>query len=372
MFKGTQRRPTARAIARELDGMGSEYNAFTSKDWTGYYVKAAAEHFDRAFEIMADILTHSKFSSETIKKERHVILEEMRMYRDNPLLYIEDLFESRIYGRTPLGRDIAGTNKSVLATTRKSLMDYFELHYQPRNMVFIAAGAINPPKVLEHVKKHFGHLKPKRRLPYFTCKFHQVEPQLNIYNRPTEQAQVALGFPGYHYSHQKLTSLEVLHGILGAGPSSRLFESIREQKGLAYTVRTNITSYEDTGAFYVRAGMDPKKTEKALSFIIKEFISLKERLVTREELKRAKQYLNGALALELEESDAYASWVAKQALFLPKVETIDELHDRVNAVTREQVREVARDVMDPNKINLALIGPFKSEKPYEKLLRTMR
>ena len=239
-------------------------------------------------------------------------------------------------------------------------------------LVFIAAGAIEPKKVLEHVKKHFGHLKPRRRLPYFTCKFHQQDPQTELYPRKVEQAQLAVGFPGYQYNHPKLTTLEVLHGVLGAGPSSRLFEVIRENLGLAYTVRTNITSYEDTGAFYVRGGMDPKNVEKVLAQIIKEFVRIKERLITREELQRAKRYLNGALALELEESDAYASWVAKQALFLPRVETMADLHDRINAVTREQVREVAADVMDPRKINLALIGPYKSVKAFERLLRRMR
>jgi predicted Zn-dependent peptidase len=372
MFKGTKKRPNAKDVARELDGMGAEYNAFTSKDWTGYYIKSAKNHFDNAFEIMSDMLLHSKLETSQVKRERHVILEEIRMYHDNPLMHIEDLFESRVFGSTPLGRDIAGSKKSVLGMTRKNLVNYWDQYYHPRNMVVVIAGAVDVKKAFAHTKTHFSHLKSKRRVPYFSCKFHQLDPQVTLVKKKTEQTQIALGFPGLGYDHPRLPALEVLHGIMGSGMSSRLFEEIREQLGLAYTVRTGITSYEDIGAFYVRAGLDPSKTAKAISRIIKELNRVKSQLVTLEELQRAKQYLNGSLALELEESDSYASWIAKQALFLPKVETVEQLQAKIAKVTREDVRNVARELFIPAKINLAMIGPFSSERPFAKLLREMR
>jgi len=372
LFKGTKARPNPRDISRELDGLGAEYNAFTSKDWTGYYVKSAVEHFDKAFGVLTDMLRHSTFAAPSVKRERTVILEELRMYLDNPLMHIEDLFEQRVFGRTPLGRDIVGFSKTVLGTTRQQLVDYYARYYHPRNMVVVVAGNVDPAAAERKVRAAFGSLKGKRRLPYFTCTLSQSEPQLVVQNRKTEQAQVALGFRAFPYQHPKLPSLEVLHAILGGGMSSRLFESIREQRGLAYSIRTAITSYEDTGTFYVRAGVDPSKALTTVKQVLVELGKVRRNSITAEEVARAKRYLTGGLALELEESDNYASWVAKQALFLPKVRTVAEVHAEIEAVTLADVRATAREVLQPNRLNLALIGPFKSEAPFAAALRAYR
>jgi predicted Zn-dependent peptidase len=372
MFKGTKKRPTPRFVSRELDNLGAEYNAFTSKDLTGYYIKSAAEHFDKGFNVLADMLLHSKFSADGIKRERHVIVEEMRMYRDNPLMHIEDLFEQVAFGKTHLGREIIGSEKTVLGTTRANIVKYWETYYHPRNMAVIVAGAVDPARAWKHVQTQFKHLDSRRRVPYLSCVFHQSEPQVALHHRGTEQSQLAMGFPAFSYTHPRLTILEVLHGILGSGMSSRLFETIREQKGLAYSIRTGITPYEDNGLFYVRAGLDPKKTLHAVESILKEFSRVKRELVTTEELRRAKQYLNGQLALELEESDAYAGWIARQALFMPDIESVDQYREKINSVTREQIRDVAREIMNPAKVNLALIGPFKNKALFEKAVKRFR
>jgi predicted Zn-dependent peptidase len=369
LFKGTTKRPNPSDITRELDGLGAEYNAFTSKDWTGYYVKSAAEHFDQAFGVIADIIKHSKFASSAIARERNVILEELRMYLDNPLMHIEDLFEQLVFGATPLGRDIIGFRKTILGTTRTQLVDYYRRYYHPRNMVVVVAGNLDAKAAERKVQRAFGSLKGARRAPYFTCTLDQSEPQLVVQKRTTEQAQVALGFRAYRYDHPQLPALEVLHAILGGGMSSRLFEHIREQHGLAYSIRTAITSYEDTGTFYVRAGVDPRKALTAVKKILVEVGKVRRKSITAEEVARAKRYLTGGLALELEESDNYASWVAKQALFLPKVKTVAEVHAEIDAVTLSQVRATAREVLTSDRLNLALIGPFKSEAPFAKALR---
>lgn len=369
LFKGTIKRPNPRDISRELDGLGAEYNAFTSKDWTGYYVKSAVEHFDHAFSVLSDIILHSKFAPTSVRKERTVILEELRMYLDNPLMHIEDLFEQLLFGKTALGRDIVGFRKTVLGTTRKQLVEYFGRYYHPRNMVVVVAGNVDPASAQRKVAAAFGKLKPKRRVPYFSCALRQHEPQLLVQYRATEQAQLALGFTSYRYDHPSIPALEVLHAILGGGMSSRLFEHIREQHGLAYNVRTAITSYEDTGAFYVRAGVDPRKMLTAVKRILAELTKVRRNSITAEELNRAKRYLTGGLALELEESDNYASWVAKQALFMPKVRSFAEVHAEIEAVTLAHVRAVAGDILQPGKLNLALIGPFKSEAPFAKALK---
>ncbi|MFO0704543.1 MAG: pitrilysin family protein [Candidatus Andersenbacteria bacterium] len=369
-FKGTLKRPDAKEITRELDSLGAEYNAFTSKDHTGYYVKTAAEHLPKSFDVLADMLLHSKFVPTQVKRERTVILEEMRMYLDNPMLYMSDLFESVLFGQNALGREIIGFKHSILGTTSAELKRYARMFYHPKNMVVVVAGNVQPAKAFAMTKKYFSSLKPQRRLPFYTCSINYKEPQVAVMTKPTQQAQLCLGFPAYSYTHPKLTALEVLHGVLGSGMSARLFEIIREQMGLAYTVRTGVTTYEDFGAFFARAGTDPAKALHAIEAILKEFKRIKRQLVTAEELKRAKSYLTGQLALELEESDNYAQLIAQQALFRPKIESLKQIHDKINAVTREEIREVAREVMDPSKLTLAVIGPFKDKKPFTRLLRT--
>jgi len=370
VFKGTKSRPDAKIITRELDGLGAEYNAFTSKDHTGYYVKTAAEYLPKSYNVLADMVLNSRLLASQVKRERHVILEEMRMYIDNPIMYMGDLFERILFGKNALGREIIGFKHSILGTTSAELKRYWDMFYHPKNMVVVVAGNVQPDKAFAMTKKYFAGLKPKHRLPFYTTSLLQKEPQVEIMTKPTEQALVCIGFPGYSYTHPKLVALEVLHGIMGSGMSSRLFEIIREQLGLAYSVRTGVTSYEDFGAFWAKAGTDPKKTMHAVEHILKEFKRIKRQLVTTEELKRAKSFLNGQLALELEESDNYAQLIARQAMFEPKIKSIKEIHAEINAVTREQVREAAQEIMDPAKLTLTIIGPFKDKKPFLKLLKT--
>ncbi len=372
IFKGTKKRPTPRIVARELDNLGAEYNAFTSKDWTGYYIKSSEDFFDKGLEVMGDVLLNSRFAPSATKRERTVILEEMRMYEDNPLFHIEDIFEQTVFGKTPLGREIAGYRKSVLATTSAKLRKYWQTYYHPRNMAVVVTGAVDAKKVEKKIKKMFGGMRPRRRLPFFSCRYHQNDPQVVLLNKKVEQTQIALGFPAYDYEHPQLPVLEVIHGILGSGMSSRLFEKIREQMGLAYSVRTSIVSYEDAGAFFVRAGLDSAKTVASIRAILLELSRFKRSLVSNEELKRAKQFLAGNLALQLERSDTYAGWLAKQALFLPKIISVEESIQRIYSVTKSQVRDVASDVMQPSKLNLAIIGPQKSAKPFENLLRKFK
>ncbi|MFH0830766.1 MAG: pitrilysin family protein [Parcubacteria group bacterium] len=369
VFKGTKRRPNAKDITRELDSLGSEYNAFTSKEYTGYYIKTAAEHLPKSFDVLGDILLNSKFASAQVKRERSVIREERRMYLDNPILYLGDLFESALFGNNALGREIIGFRHSVLGMTSPELRRYWSMFYHPRNMVVAVAGNVQPSKALGLTKKYFAKLKSRQRLPFFSCSLSQTAPKVALLTKPTEQTQLCIGFPGFAYTHPRLTHLNLLHGVLGSGMSSRLFEIIREQMGLAYNVRTGITNFEDFGAFFARAGTDPQKTLHALEHILKEFSRVKRTLVTTEELKRAKLYLAGQLALELEETDNYAAWIAQQALFMPKIESLKQAQDKIWAVKREQVRDAAREIMDPRKLTLAVIGPFKDKKPFERLLR---
>lgn len=372
VFKGTKKRADARHITRELDSLGAEYNAFTSKDHTGYYIKTAAEHLPRSFDVMGDMLLNSKFAAGQVKRERHVIVEEMRMYLDNPVMYIGDIFESALFGENALGREIIGFKHSVLGTTTADLKRYWDMFYHPSNMVVVVAGNVTPAKALTLTRKYFARMKPKKRLPFYTCSIAHREPQVRLLSKATEQAVFSLGFPAYEYSHPKLIQLMLLHGILGSGMSARLFEIIREQMGLAYTVKTGVTGFEDFGAFYARAGTDPKKAMHAIEQILKEFARIKRALVTSEELERAKSFQAGQLALELEQSDNYAAWIGQQALFMPKIETPEQVKAKIMAVTREQIRDVAREVMDPKRVTLAVIGPFRDKKPFAQLLRKVR
>ncbi|MBI3956874.1 MAG: insulinase family protein [Candidatus Kerfeldbacteria bacterium] len=371
MFKGTERRPTARDVSKELDRVGADYNAFTSKDTTGYYVKLASEHLDLALDIIADMLWHSKFAADEISRERNVIIEEINMYHDNPMMLLEDLFEELVFGSGhPLGRHISGPKEVIATMERDTIVSYFRRHYFPKNMVLSIAGNIKGAATLDGVRTHFGRVSHARTAARFKpFRLPQRAPRITLHHRETEQVQLGLGFPALSYDDPNQAALAVLAVILGGNMSSRLFTRVREQQGLCYHISASRNPYQDTGTLLIRSGLDKDRIEPALKLILKVVRELLETGVTDEEVAHGKEFLRGKFTLGLEDSEEIADYFAKQELLVKKPLTPAERLAAIARVRPADVMRIARAVLQPERTNLALIGPFKNATPF---LRTIR
>lgn len=367
MFKGTKARPHTLALAKELDGVGAEFNAFTGKDYTGYYVKANAKHLPLAVGILSDMLLNSKFDGKEIDREKGVILEEINMYEDNPLMYVEDLLEEIMYQGNPLGYLIAGSRETVRSFNRDVLVGYYQKLYRGKNIVITVAGNFDQ-QAIKDIEKKFG-FKAKVKLNSFRkIKITQNQPRVAVKYKETEQTQLALGFPAYCYSNPKLHALQLLSVILGGNMSSRLFLRVRERQGLAYYIRSSSHSYEDTGALVIQAGLDKLRIDQAIKLILNELSKIKKG-VSQSELKRAKEYLAGKTILDLEDSSHVAQWYSQQELLTDKLLTPDQKIRKLMAVKAEQVALAAKEVINFKRLNLAVIGPFKDKNKFYQLIK---
>lgn len=370
-FKGTEKRPSAIDISTLIDGIGGEFNAFTSKETTAYYVKSAATHVDLCLDVLSDMLQNSKLLAEEIEKERGVILEEINLYEDTPARKIGDVYENLLYGDTPMGWDIAGEKENIRRITREDFISYMKNLYSPSNMVVVVAGGINPKKTLESVEKYFGAMKRFDTLRYSKVVEKQKKPAVLVKKKRTEQVHVALGVRTVPLSHPDHYALAVLAAILGGGMSSRLFHEVREKRGLAYYVRTSSEHYQDAGNLVSVAGLDPKRVEEGISVMVEEYskISNGNSQISNQELKKAKEYIKGHLVLELEDSRAVSSFFVHQELLEKKIRTPEEVIKNIEKVTVEDIERVAKKYIKNSSLNLAVIGNFKSGQDFEKLLR---
>ncbi len=370
MFKGTKRRPNAQEIARTVEVYGAAYNAFTYKDYTGYYVKIDSEKFAVACDLLSDMLFDSQFDPEEVKREKGVIVEELRMYEDNPIMAVEQLFDRITFGDTPLGWDIGGTADSVRAVTRDELYRYYRSAYRPENMVVVAAGQVGKPQV-ELLKKYFSssavnhdHGVNKIQKDNFE-KFVWPKKKVDITNRvavhtrKVDQAQVLFGFPAIPHDHPDSYVLSLLLHILGGGMTSRLFVEVRERRGLAYMVRAGGSSYRDVGVVQIQAGLDPKRLAEAIKVIKTELKKITTNPVPAKELQGAKTNICGRLTLALEDSSFQADWFAKQFWFDKKIESFDVVRKKINAVKAKDVLRLAKQIFDWNQVRVAMIGPVE-------------
>ncbi|MDO8560055.1 MAG: pitrilysin family protein [bacterium] len=370
MFKGTKKRPTSLDLTKELDAVGAEYNAYTSKDHTGYYIKASADHLELAYDILSDMVRNSVFDAKEVDKERGVIVEEINMYEDNPLMHVENLFEEAVFGKDhPMGWNIAGPREVIKTVPRDRLYQYYQAHYHPQRMVIALAGKFSQAKVVALTKKHFtAESKPPVAGTYAAFKGVQDKPRVIVSHKATEQVQLCLGYPAYPYGHKDLPALTLLSVILGGNMSSRLFASVREKHGLAYFIRASTSPYQDTGAFVVQAGLDKARLEQAITLILEELKKVVAAGVTAKELSDAKDFLQGKVVLELEDSAHLAEWYGKQQLLTGKLKTPEQRLAELKKVKLADVQRVAVDVFDRKRVNLALIGPYEYEEPFLKLL----
>ncbi len=369
-FKGTKKRPTTSKIAESLEILGADYDAFTSKEYTGFYAKTASFNFDKSMEIISDILINSIFSKEEIDRERGVILEEIKMIKDDPPRYVGDLFEILLYGDTAAGRDIAGTLESVQKITREQIIKYFHSQYVAKNIVISVAGAVNEAEVLREVKKYFSEFNGRNFKKKETVKEKQSKPQILLYHKKTDQTHISLGVRAYDMNHADRYVLTLLGVILGGGMSSRLFTSVRGNFGLAYYIYSGADMYTDSGYFTTQAGIDAKNAAKVIKLILVEYKKISSEGVSEAELLKVKNYIKGRIIMGMESSSAVASFYANQEILRGEIITLEEKLAGIDAVKIEDIQRVARDIFRNEKLNLAMIGPVgkKDEEGFKKIL----
>lgn len=375
LFKGTEKRPTSQEITRTFDAVGAQYNAFTSKEYTGYYVKIAQGKQALAFDILSDMIFHSTFKHEEVEKEKGAIVEELRMYKDNPLMDIDDTFETLLFDGNPLGWNIGGTEDTVRGVSRDELWDHYQRHYSPQTMALVVAGAIDQKRLKKFVAHFSQKQAPKNatkptyyKTQYPPFKLGAKKPlfdRVAVKEKKVDQAQLILGFPALPHNHPDRYALAILTTVLGGGMSSRLFSEVREKRGLAYMVKCDATSYRDTGLMAVKAGLDPARIAEAIKVVREELKKIVEEPISEKELSDARNYLTGHIALQLEDSFNEANWYAEKFLFAKKMETFDEMNKQLKKVTVKAVQKVAKNLIDFDEMRLAAIGPFTKEKLIE-------
>ena len=368
-FKGTKKRPSTIAITETLDKVGGIYNAFTAEEYTGYFAKVAASHFDLSLDWVSDIFLNSTLPEKEVEKEKGVIVEEINMIYDNPISYVQTLWPKLLYGDQPAGWDIAGTKGSVSNINRELLVNYMKSQYVASNTIISVAGKIEENSVIKKIKKCFSKIKttkPKKKAKILE---EQEKPEALLRFRQTDQTHLCLGVRAFNLFHPKRYVQELLAVILGGMMSSRLFEEIRSKLGIAYYINTNSETNPDTGFLFTQAGLDNKNVEKGILTILKEYKKISQKMVSFSELKKAKDYLKGKTTLLLESSDAQASFYAGQELLEKKILTPKEIFAKINKVTQDDILEVAKEIFKPEKLNLALIGPFKDKERFQRLLK---
>jgi predicted Zn-dependent peptidase len=371
MFKGTKRRPTTEVLSRELDSFGAEFNAYTDKDLTGYYIKMDAAKTALAVDMLHDMLFHSKYDPKEIDRERGVIIEEINMYEDNPRMHVDDMLEEVLFPDSTLGWNIAGTRDIIRRVTRDELIAYRDAYYVPGRMTVIVSGKI-VPGITKLLEKTFGsvHRPAGRDLPFAPFKAPaKLKIPLAYKEKATEQVQYSFAFHGLKLSDPRVASASLLSVILGASMSSRLFIQIRERRGLCYSIRAMHQAREDVGLFQVSAGLDKSRFPEAVKAIFKELKDVAAKGVTAEELRRAKDFLRGKTVLAFEDSSFQAAWYGKDWLFRNRLETPEQRMARFEKVTRGDVQKIAREIFRPQNLAAAVIGPFGPKKNLEKIIK---
>lgn len=358
-FKGTHKRPTAMDIAAELDGLGAQYNAFTSQESTSYYAKARNEGATNILDVVADMYLDPIFEHQEIEKERGVIIQELNMYEDTPARRVDELFMNLVYGDQPAGWDIGGKKEVISKLTRDDFVKYRAKHYLPQATTVVISGGRADHGMLEKTKDYFKKLSSGRKSVKPKTKELQKKPAELVSFKDVDQSHLVLGFRAFDVYDERKYALQVAADIVGGGMSSRLFQKIREELGAAYHVQSSAEFYLDHGLLEMDAGVEHGKVDIVLKASLKEFSRMAKERVGIEELKRAKEHITGNLFMSLEGSDALAYFYSAQEIFGLRLLTPQEIANKINAVTADEVRRVMGQIVKNDRLNLAIIGPFK-------------
>jgi predicted Zn-dependent peptidase len=366
-FKGTGRRPTARTISTEIDAIGGEFNAFTGKELTGYYVRCGSETRDVALDVLADMLLASRFDEEEIEKEKGVILEEMNVYLDTPQRYVGNVYDRLLYDDQPLGWDILGTRETIEGTTRETFLSYLDTWYRPERMVVGIGGRIGDG-LTERLEGLFGEVEERSTGSAPEVELPPERSPVLLHQKDSEQAHLILGVRSYPIGHPNRYALQLLAVVLGGGMSSRLFTEVRERRGLGYYVNAGNTAYTDAGTFYSSAGVDVSRVDEAITTILGEIRKIAAEPVPADELEKARGYAKGRFVLRLESPQGTIQYGLRREVLEGEIEDPDELLRQLDLVTVEDVQRVAKDLFEDKRLYLALVGPFDDPERFEKLL----
>lgn len=373
-FKGSKKRPTAKQISEVIDSIGGEFNAGTSKEYTNFYVKCRADKIETAFDILSDMIINPILDKDEIEREKGTIVEEIRMYEDTPMMKIGDVFEGLIYSGNSLGWEIAGDEKSVRSITRNDFVSYRKSQFYPENLLVSVSGGVTKDKVNDLSKKYFKDIRNeelKKQGTFGQFKTKQNKPQVKLHPKKKEQAHFIMGFLADGKTYKNKYAQTLLATVLGGGMSSRMFLEVREKRGLAYAVKTSMDRYSDAGYLGTYVGADVDKADEAVKVVLDQCyqITSHKSPITKSELTKAKEYIKGHLALALEDTKSVGSFYADQELFLPKVQTPEEVFRNIDKVKLDEVLFEAKRLFVPERLNLALIGPYKSDEKFKKLLK---
>jgi predicted Zn-dependent peptidase len=367
-FKGTEKRPTAQDISKEIDAIGGEFNAFTGKEYTGYYVRCAAESRDIALDVLVDMLRNAKFAPDEIEREKGVIIEEMNMYFDTPRDYIGGVYEELLYGSNPLGWDIIGRKETVRGATRDTFRAYLDRWYKPERMVVGVGGAIGDG-LHDKLEELLGDLPGvKTGEPQPTQLNGANGSRVKLHTKQSDQAHVSLGVYSYPLEHPDRYALQILGSVLGGGMSARLFTEVRERRGLAYYVFGVNHSYTDAGSLFAQAGVDINRIDDAITTIARELRKVAEEPIPPDELEKARSFAKGRFVLQLETSQGLIMFGLRREVLENSSQDPEEILAELDKVTVDDVQRVARDLMDGRGFQLAVIGPFDDAERFEKLL----
>jgi predicted Zn-dependent peptidase len=367
-FKGTEKRPTARDIAMEVDSIGGEFNAFTSKEYTGYYIRCAAEQRDQALDVLVDMLRNSKFDAEELEREKGVIVEEMNMYFDTPRDYVSSVYEELLFGSNPLGWETLGTKETVRAANRDTFLDYLRTWYTPQRMVVGVAGAVGE-NLTAKLEELLGDMSGNGSgSPAAADVAVSKAPLVKVHRKDSDQANVCLGVPSYPLNHPDRYALQLLGTVLGTGMSSRLFLEVRERRGLAYYVYAFNQSFTDAGSLFAQAGVDLTRATEAVEVIAQEFRKLADEPVPAAELEKARALAKGRFVLQTESPNGIILFGLRREVLEGQAAEPKEILAGLDAVTAEDIQRVAQDVIGSQGMRCAVIGPFDDPSAFEKLL----
>jgi len=360
-FKGGETFKNTKEVSQAIDGIGGEFNAFTGKEYAGYYVKVGANHLDTALKVLSDMMIHAKHPKEEIEKERGVILEELNMYQDTPMYQIGWDFEKLIFGDTPLGRDTIGTKELIKSVTQKQFQEYQEKLYTPDNMVISIVGNIDEEKIQEQIPELFPYNSTQKSLEFDEFIGYPTENKLHVIHKKTDQAHLIMGFPGSSQKDQDRWATKLLCTILGGNMSSRMFLNIREQRGLCYYIHTSSDQYSDAGTISTRAGVDVNRIKEALTSIKHEYNEIAKHGIQPDELQRAKEYLKGKMFLRMEDTEEQAHFYARQELIAKEKMSLNQIAEKIDSVTLEDVNQVAQKFLVDKNLYTSIIGPYTKE-----------
>jgi predicted Zn-dependent peptidase len=367
-FKGTDKRPKVTDIARELDGLGAQNNAFTSDEMTGYYAKAAKKHFSKLVEIVSDLYLHPTLPVDDIEKERGVILEEMSMYEDVPQRKVGDVLNELLYGDVPAGRKIIGSRENIKRFKREDFVDYRNKHYVASKTMVIISGDVSSQAVLKEVKKNFKDIASGRKLDKLRVKEVQNLPGLLVHTKKTDQTHMIMAFRAFGAKDKRMSALTLLAEILGQGMSSRLFNKLRDEMGVCYYVRAENDGHTDHGVFAISVGANIARTQEVVQVLLEECQKLTQILVSEEELQKAKEHYVGNLYLNLETTDALAEFYASQEITTHQLKKPQELEKCIRQVTVKDIRKVAQTIFKDKNLNLAIVGDIVDGETLKRIL----